>query len=194
VTDNQETMSLRETIEALQKHAENLSHQIPTDDELPDAIGDVNSIEGSLARTRRKWEPVIHELPAVKSFDQRTKINPRKRTATPTAKGQRWAMVPKTKTERSYNTPAILAAVHDALLKEDENATLFDALRTLLAADAVRLTWRYTDLKDFLSDARIGLRTAFEEIDDGAGIDGPMIGEWKKPAGVEKVAIKDATP
>lgn len=77
---------------------------------------------------------------------------------------------------RSYNTAAILAA--------------FDmqgyGLTELRKADAVRLSWRWTELKRAAYEAGVVMRIAPQEVSDDGDVEAPMIGEtWQTDLRVE---------
>lgn len=81
------------------------------------------------------------------------------------AEGERFRTVQSRKASRSYNTAAILSAFdHD--------------LHALLDADAVRLSWRWTELKRYAYQAGVTLSIAPREIEDTGEVDGPtLVGE-----------------
>lgn len=77
---------------------------------------------------------------------------------------------------RSYNTAAILSAF---------GARGYE-LRDLLAVDAVRLSWRWSELKKAAAMANVDLHIAHHEIDDQGEIDGPLVGEvWRSQYRIE---------
>ncbi|KKL26383.1 hypothetical protein LCGC14_2395800, partial [marine sediment metagenome] len=102
---------------------------------------------------------------------------------TPVAVGKQYELVPTYKTDRSYNSPAILAGLAG-------EGTILQALRMAMDVDAVRLTWRFTQLKRLLSDQQVPLRIEYQEINDDAGTDGAMIGENTYQSGMKRVAAK----
>ncbi len=76
------------------------------------------------------------------------------------------------KADRSYNTQGLLAAtakaIDDAAGFDDEPVTsLSDALRALMDADAVRLTWRWTELQAAAVTFDIPMTIVRHEIEDG---------------------------
>jgi len=159
----------------------------PTDDELADVIGHMSRIETKLGTTRRSWERITHELPPIPRSDRTRRVDKNTRAASPTAQGRDFELVPQFKTVRSYNTGAILLAVSEA--------TGWDTWRTMLEArraDAVRWSWRYTDLRNWLRSLGVTVSTGGQETSDDDDVTGPMIGEIKKPNGVKKVYIEAA--
>jgi hypothetical protein len=60
----------------------------------------------------------------------------------------------------------------------------------LTAADAVRLNWRWTQLKKAAKQYGVRLDVGDFEVDDSSGMDDPMVGEIKKRTGYTRVAIK----
>lgn len=90
--------------------------------------------------------------------------------------GEDYRVVEGRKADRSYNTAALVAAF------EAKHWTL----RDLMNADAVRLSWRWTELKRAASDADVTLRIAAHEVTDFGDLDEEMIGEvWKTEFKVE---------
>lgn len=162
----------------------------PRDEELADVIGTMDRTEKLLAKTRRSWERVVHELEPIPQAERVRK--PKRATTTehaPRAQGQQYELQPKYTTVRSYNSPAILVAV--------QKATEWDTLRTLLELQrmgALRWTWTWTPLKKALADLRVPLRVAFEEVDDDTGANEAMVGEVKRQSGVKKVPITPDPP
>jgi hypothetical protein len=77
---------------------------------------------------------------------------------------------------RSYNTAALVASFA---------AAGWD-LRDIIATDAARLSWRWTELKRALSDAGVPLVVAPREVTDEGDLDEPPIGEtWSSQYRVE---------
>lgn len=79
--------------------------------------------------------------------------------------GGDYRLVATTKTSRSYNTPALLAAF------TPEGGRLSDTVAQLVANDVVRLQWQYSKLKRAAYDAGLVLLPAPWEIEDGAVTD-----------------------
>jgi hypothetical protein len=89
--------------------------------------------------------------------------------------GIEYRAVQKRKGTRSYNTGALLSAF------AEQGVTIHD----LRAEDAVRLTWRWTELKRAAYVSGVTLRIAPREIEDTGEVDGPMIGEtWSEEISV----------
>lgn len=170
-------------IRLLKKHTDELATLTPSDGGIADACGLTREIEVQLQTIRRSWEKVaateIDPTPTYKQPDSR-------RQTAPVATGAKYELVPKTKTVRSYNTPAILAS----LMAADEDRDLFGALKLALEVDAVRLTWRLTPLKKLLKAEHAPLRIAFNPVNDHTGVDGALIGETETPDGVTRVRIE----
>jgi hypothetical protein len=167
--------TMTERLAALKAAALAVIHEPPTDDELADTVGAMREMEVLLADTRRRWERIAYELPPVES---KTRGEP------PTVRGREYELVPQYKIERSFNTPAILVAI--------QRVTEWDAWQVLLEArraDAVRWTWRWTDLNKFLSRLNVPLHKAYVEVTDDDGTAAPMVGEVRKEAGVKRVPI-----
>lgn len=164
-----------------------LVKQPPNDTELADVIGTMDRAERMLKETRLSWERVVHELEPIPVTDR--KRQPKRqstRERAPVAQGGRYELVPKTKTVRSYNFPAVVTDV--------QRVTEWETLRTLLElnrADALRFSFQWTNLKKFLSQHRVPLRLAYVEVSDDDGSDGFMVGEVEVPNGVRKKWIAD---
>lgn len=80
--------------------------------------------------------------------------------------------------KRSYNTAAILRQF-------DEKGW---SLHNLMAADAVRLSWRWTELRKAYNLAAVDLTVAAREVTDAGDLDEAPIGEvWETKYAVEAV-------
>jgi len=174
-------MGMAGLVEALRVAAKAVTDAIPDDDELADTVGDVRQIERRLQDARLRWERVAQELEPIR--DEQRIVDPKGR-AVPVAQGRRFELVPQHKTVRLYNTPAIFTAI-----QKETDWSSWATLRDLMAADALRLTWRWTELKGVLSALRVPLNLGFDEVDDDTGADGPMIGEVKVVSGMKRVEI-----
>lgn len=175
-------------IRLIRKHAAELAKLTPSDAGIADACGLTRELEVLLAETRRGWEQVAAtEMEPIVDHDKSKRVNPYDRGA-PVAVGSQYELVPTYKTDRSYNSPAILASIAG-----DDGMTILEALRMAMDVDAVRLTWRFTQLKRLLSDQRVPLRVEYQEISDDAGTDGAMIGENTYQSGMKRVPVKEAT-
>ncbi len=176
-------------IRLIKKHAAELAKLTPSDSGIADACGLTREIEVLLGETRRSWENIAAtEMEPVVDHDKSNRVNPYDRGA-PVAVGTQYELVPTYKTDRSYNSPAILAG----LAGDDEGRTILQSLLLAMDADALRLTWRYTQLKRLLSDHQVPLRIEYREINDDAGTDGAMIGENTYQSGMKRVAIKETS-
>ncbi len=174
-------MSMAGLVEALQAAAKAVTDEIPNDDELADACGLVRQVERKLQDARLRWERVAAEMEPIR--DEQRIVEPKGR-AVPVAQGKRFELVPQHKTVRSYNTPAIFTAI-----QKQTDWTSWATLRDLMEADALRLTWRWTELNNLLSELRVPLHKGYEEVDDDSGSDAPMVGEVKVPTGMKRVEI-----
>ncbi|HHH27368.1 MAG TPA: hypothetical protein ENK57_03320 [Polyangiaceae bacterium] len=118
------------------------------DEHLPDLVAVLRRVETELAERRRG---ILAELdPNVDRLD-----------------GERFTLEVPRRAVRSFNTAAIMTALQTA------GVTLLDAV----AADAVRLTWRWTPLRRLFRDAGIEMRVAPREVSDLEGPDAPHVGE-----------------
>ena len=90
---------------------------------------------------------------------------------TPEGEGVNYRVTTGHKATRSYNTAAILYAIDGDPAR---------ALRTLRAADVVRLQWRWSQLQRFFASTGRDLVVTNHEITDSGEIDGPMVGQvWE---------------
>lgn len=89
----------------------------------------------------------------------------------PEATGRGYVATTSRSAKRSYNTQGLLAATVAAMDTRREAGTppfsLFDALKALMAADAVRLTWRWTELQAAAIEYDIPMTIVRHEIEDG---------------------------
>ena len=89
---------------------------------------------------------------------------------------------------RSYNTEKILARLMGAS-DMDPGANLFDAIRLALDRDALRLTWRWTELKGLYETLDLPMTIVRHEIEDG-DLDADVGEVWTTATKVE--AVPDA--
>ncbi len=173
-------------ITRLENAARDLDKFIPSDDGIADAIGLVREVEKRLASRRLIWErSAVAEMPAIAAKDDAPIYDTPPPPKAPVAVGRKYKIVPTFTTTRSYNDSALLVAI------AGDDLTLVESLKLARSYDAVRLTWRWTQLKRLLSEQRIGLRQAYVEVSDNDGPDGFMVGETKKQTGTEKILITD---
>jgi hypothetical protein len=150
------TTTLTEVLWALAKEARTLEQLPVTDDALVDTVGTIRAIETRLAAVRKSLTAEI----------------------TGPQDGSDYRAVTNRKAVRSYNTNGILIAFSDA--RTD------DPLRLLMEADAVRLQWRWTQLKNACHRYDVPLDIAFHEIEDGDP--DAMVGEiWTDDLRVEAI-------
>lgn len=87
------------------------------------------------------------------------------------AEGEHYAIAVEQKGVRSYNDASILgtvmAAGHD--------------LRDLIAAGAVKLTWKWTALEHFFRKEDLELRIVGHEIENDGDVEAPHVGSYWKP-------------
>ena len=131
-----------------------------TDLQLP-AVGDeadwLGRLDKVLRKLRDKRKTVLDELDG------------------PTA-GEAYRVAENRSASRSYNTAGLLSSF------ADKGWTLQDLTR----ADAVRLSWRWTELKRAATQADVTLSVAQHEIGDDGDVDAPLVGEvWKSRYQVE---------
>lgn len=171
-------------IRLIRKHAAELAKLVPSEAGIADACGLTREIEVSLAATRKKWEQLARAEMETIPRDQQQHPRPASaRGAAPIAESKQYRLIPQFKTIRSYNSQAILA-------KLASDGTVLGALSEAIAADAVRLTWRFTELKGLLSVAEVPLLTEYREVSDLDGVDGPMIGERSVDNGMKRELIE----
>jgi len=113
------------------------NHAVPGD-EMVDTIGRVKALEGRLAAFRKDLES---EVVAGDTGDE-------------------FVVTESRSAKRSYNTNGIFAAFA-------RTSTPTEILQALLAEDAVRLTWRWTQLQAAAQRHDVMLAVAKHEIEDG---------------------------
>jgi len=116
------------------------NHAVPGD-EMVDTIGRVKALEGRLAAFRKDLES---EVVAGDTGDEFTVTEARS-------------------AKRTYNTNGILAA----FAGPPDGTPQYDPLRILMDFDAVRLTWRWTELQRASLGMDVTLAVAKHEIEDG---------------------------
>ena len=135
-------------IHTLRRAASDLTRSPIPEAESVDVIGDVAAI--------------IRDLQAF--------VRGLKAELAPAATGRSYKATESRSAARSYNTQGLLAATADAMddgRHSGQAASLFDALRALMDADAVRLTWRWTELQQAAIDLDIPITIVRHEIEDG---------------------------
>jgi hypothetical protein len=92
--------------------------------------------------------------------------------------GAAYRVTEQRKAKRSYNDAAIFASFHDAGW----------GLQELIDADAVRMTWRWTELKAAAYSADVEMRIAGHEVESLGEIDAAQVGEvWSSSYKIEGV-------
>lgn len=81
--------------------------------------------------------------------------------------GSEYQVTESRSARRSYNTASILSAF----------ASKDWTLHNLMAADAVRLSWRWTELKKAYHQAGLELGIAAREVPDDGDVEAPPVGE-----------------
>jgi hypothetical protein len=185
IAQHEEDVALKKTILMLTEAATRLKRLTPSDEELADAVGHCRQVEVMLSKTRRRWESLTAEMERQWDAPTDNRADPQERAGAPVAVGKDFELVPTFETKRTYNTPAILMAV-----AEETEVFPMDVLQDAIAADAVRLAWRWTDLKKWLSRNGVGLSTVPRPVTDHDGTDEAMVGEDKQQTGVTRVALK----
>ena len=90
--------------------------------------------------------------------------------------GSEYRIVEQNSAKRSYNTAAILHGFQ---------SQGYD-IKDLLNMDAVRLSWRWTQLRKAAQMADVELRIAGHEIEDDGDIAAPLVGEaWTSRMSIE---------
>jgi hypothetical protein len=94
-------------------------------------------------------------------------------------RGDRYQILESNVADRSYNSARLIHSFHEAGY----------GLTDLVARDAVRLSWQWTNLLRAARDARVDLTITQREIEDTGEIDGPHIGEvWRTRQEVKGVS------
>ena len=129
----------RHAVDRLKESARTVTTILVTDDDLPDVIGEVQSVERRLAEFRRG---LLAE-------------------AGP-SEGDEWVITEARSAARTFNPSAILTDV----VERTEMGPLA-AIHLLINKRACELKWRWTDLKRVLGELGITLRTHPGEVEDG---------------------------
>lgn len=132
---------------ALRRAASDLIRSPIPDDEAVDVVGEVAAI--------------VRDLNAL--------MKALKAELAPAAVGASYKAAESRSAKRSYNTSGLLTATADAMdqVATGDPVSLSDALRRLMDADAVRLTWRWTELQAIAVDLDIPMTIVRHEIEDG---------------------------
>ena len=130
------------------------NHAVPGD-EMVDTIGRLKALEGRLSRYRKDLES---EVVAGDS-------------------GEEFVVTEARSAKRTYNTDGILAAFMRSLddRVEGHPSSRTKSLRLLMQEDAVRLTWRWSQLQTAAQRHDVTLAVAKHEIEDGDP--GALVGE-----------------
>ncbi len=130
-------------VSALRRAASDLIREPIPEDDAVDVVGEVAAI--------------IRDLQA---FNKSLKAE-----MAPEATGSAYAATSSRCAARSYNTEKILGR----LLSADElpGRSLLDAIRYAVDKDALRLTWRWTELKALYDTLDLPMTTVRHEIEDG---------------------------
>ncbi|MFH2072614.1 MAG: hypothetical protein ABIJ75_07185 [Actinomycetota bacterium] len=133
--------------------------------DIPDAVGRVRKLERDLADWRLG---ATRELPLG------------------TTRGSEYKVVAGSKTERSYNLPAILTDL------SDPGEPPYLTLQRLQEADVIRIQVMWTNLKKMFQTQHAMLKVAHRELgpDDIGDLDAPHVGEWQKPTAPTVEAIE----
>lgn len=181
-------VAIRRKIRLIEKHTNELKRMTPTDAGLADAVGHTRAIEVILGETRRRWESLVAEMEPLQTWHPERRVDPNERAGAPAVEGKDYELVISYSMTRTYNTPAILVEVGKAM-----GVGPTDALMEAINADAVRLGWRWTELKRFLRDVGATLSITPEQVTDHDGLDGAMVGEERKQSGVRRVPLRRET-
>ncbi len=135
---------------ALRRAASDLTRQAIPEDEAVDVVGEVAAIIRDLQAFTRSLKSEM----------------------APEATGRGYVATTTRSAKRSFNTQGLLAATQEAMaeqIMEDESrhVTMVDALKALMAVDAVRLTWRWTELQAAAIEHDIPMTIVRHEIEDG---------------------------
>jgi len=185
IDEHLEDEAIRSHLSTLLAAATKVKRMTPSDAELADAVGLTREIEVILADTRHRWERLTSEMDRQWDAPKDNRADPNERAGAPVAVGKRYELVPTYTTDRTYNTPAILVSVATATGQGP-----MDVLQDAIAADAVRLSWRWTQLKTYLRQRDVDLRVAPRPVTDHDGTDEAMVGEDRRQTGVTRVALK----
>ena len=122
-----------------------------TDEEMVDVLGTVMSNRRRVDTERRLAASEITPTAAEHTFA-----------------GERHSVSVNRSANRSFSTPALMK------LLQDNGFTLLD----LLESDVLRVSWRWTELKNFAERRDIKLDIVDKEIPELGEADGPHVGEY----------------
>jgi len=164
-------MSMDPTVETalnqLQTAATNLTRIPVPEPDIPDTAGRVRKIERDLADWRLG---ATRELPLG------------------TTRGSDYQVVAGSKTERSYNVPAILTTL------AGDHTPVDRVLQQLIDTDVIRIQVMWTNLKKAFGERHAMLKVAHRELgaDDLGDLDAAHVGEWQKATAPKVEAIEGA--
>lgn len=178
----------------VREHVHALVSYSPEPHEWPDAVADCRELERRLAEWRQNLEKAAAEMnridqprptERVSEFDQRA--------GKPVLQGDRYELVPKHKNVYTFNDPAILSTVAEAL-----DVSIVEAVLALLEPivsegkknSPLSMSWRISYLRSFCVANGITLPEAKGSTSNDDGLDGPPVAVNRVPDGVTRVAIK----
>ena len=145
---------LEAKLDALQEYPKLVKKTImsaKTDTEMVDVLGTVMSVRRKVDAERRLAAAEVTPTSAERQFA-----------------GEKHMVTVSRSAHRSFSTPALMK------LMQDNGFTLLD----LLESDVLRVSWRWTELKNFAERRDIKLDIEEREIPELGEADGPHVGEY----------------
>ena len=153
--------------------------------DIPDFAGRVRAVEVKLQKMRRAWnEAAVIEAKDPESphgpetLGGATEVSPFGKVTKPKVTGTLYRTVVNTKTDRSYNTGAIINQIADSKLVEDVD-TPIEAIMWAVRMGLATLKWNWTPLQKAAKALGLPLRVVPHSIADDGDLDGPWVGEQK---------------
>lgn len=187
-------VAIRRKLRLIRKHVDELTHLIPSDDEIADTAGLVRENERAMQAYRLKLER--------SAATEMETIQPEQRTHTqgdrvdqgqfatkraPVAQGKKYELVPKFKNVYTFNMPAIVIGIMEAHGDGDVAKTLW----SLIQSGAVKMTTNITNLQKYADNMGITLKIENDAtVTNDDGTDGAWVGKRREQDGVERVPIK----
>jgi len=157
----------------------------PSIDEIPDACGWVRELEVMLADWRHTQESKLRQ-----SSSPLHDESPQPEPVPGPIRGEQFELVPTHRTDRTYNTPRLLADLSAAMCDmTGHDVTISRMLAVLQDRNVVEIKWRWTDLKAYCKAMGVTLNIGHDELDPDADLESPHVGEVKHVTGYKRVRV-----
>lgn len=170
---------------------------------MPDISRRVRIIEKELGGWRRASERAAAEAVAEQAQPERDRIEPTPYDKAPAVAGRDYDLEPNYSVKREFNVPAILLGVagdggsfmdtYNRLVAEGvlQTTVAWSKFKTFAKANGVRIT--RARFGEWYEDSPVepgGLAEMRAQINNDAGTDAPMVGEFRKLDGYTPKAVK----